>query len=76
MVGTHRFSRYCMRYVMEIFFSKENFSVDYKTCWTNTRVNHNKFQVSRARFLLSIFVESENGPIEVTPGGIKKYYLK
>ena len=30
MVGTHIFSRYCVRYVTEILFSKGIFSVDYQ----------------------------------------------
>ena len=54
MIGTHRFSRYCVIHVMENLFSKKTFSVDYQNLLNKKNVDQDKPQASRAKVLLQI----------------------
>ena len=68
MVGTHRLSRYSMRYVMEILFSKKNFSVDYQNLLNYHKSRSGKISsIERQSFTLDFLISQKTDPLRSLP---------
>ena len=78
MVGTHRLSRYCWRYVMGFFFSKEIFSVKYQNLLKyHTNVSRQISSIKSHSFTLYFLISNKTYPLksllDVQIHIIKKY---
>ena len=76
MIETHILSRYCMRYVMEIFFSKEVFSVDYQKLFNYyTSGSRKNLSIRRQIFILDCFMSHKTDPLKFL-FGVQRHMIK